>query len=427
MISQKTVLTLSQFYAAVFGVKIDNYSAKGIQNTVFAEFLYKNGFADSWRKEALKTIYPNSVKELILDIYSEKFFITLAAFYQDKTLGKTDKSRVLLILAKLILVRFDGCKSLSKDYVPICTELVLNLRNDGYYYYESEIYIKDELMEKCGVYYDSVSDKFVFKTEMAIPTVKDLLLELPLYEQLIFNDEVLKHVISNLHIFREPIDAYCVECELSSTFHHSNYSNSINGGKFSVILKCSRISIHEISFYFIAGYKSLVKIGQFPSIADLTTTDVKKYRKVLDKKYPEFTKAIGLASHGIGVGSFVYLRRIFEYLIEKAHQTALQNPSWRDENETVFNENQKRVVEKIQLLKDYLPEFLVVNRAMYGIISKGIHELTEDECLRYFPIIKNSIELILDQEIERRTKITKEQEVQREIQKIQDELAAKEQ
>ena len=51
---------------------------------------------------------------------------------------------------------------------------------------------------------------------------------------------------------------------------------------------------------------------------------------------------------------------------------------------------------KIDTLKDYLPEVLVANKNVYGIVSKGIHELSEDECREMFPYIKAGIELILD-------------------------------
>ncbi|KKL23256.1 hypothetical protein LCGC14_2427220 [marine sediment metagenome] len=40
------------------------------------------------------------------------------------------------------------------------------------------------------------------------------------------------------------------------------------------------------------------------------------------------------------------------------------------------------------MIKDYLPEFLVENRSLYAILSKGIHALSEDECLQYFETVK---------------------------------------
>ena len=74
--------------------------------------------------------------------------------------------------------------------------------------------------------------------------------------------------------------------------------------------------------------------------------------------------------------------------------------------------------EKIYTLKDYLPSFIVKNRAVYGILSKGIHELSEDECLAYFGCMRSSIELILDERIEQVKKRKKEELVRKSINDI---------
>jgi len=55
------------------------------------------------------------------------------------------------------------------------------------------------------------------------------------------------------------------------------------------------------------------------------------------------------------------------------------------------------VDERIKLLKDYLPEVMAGNTAFYGIVSKGIHELSEEECITYFPVLKECIIMILRQ------------------------------
>ncbi len=112
---------------------------------------------------------------------------------------------------------------------------------------------------------------------------------------------------------------------------------------------------------------------------------------------------MGLAAHGVGIGSFVYLRRIFEDLVQAAHLEAVQDPGWNDE---VYIRG--RMDEKIGLLQHHLPSFLVQNRSLYSILSKGIHELSEQECLQYFSSVHMGIELILDEKIEqeeRRKKI----------------------
>jgi hypothetical protein len=74
----------------------------------------------------------------------------------------------------------------------------------------------------------------------------------------------------------------------------------------------------------------------------------------------------------------------------------------------VLLEKQQRMDEKILALKNFLPQYIVENRKIYGILSKGIHELSEDICLKIFPYVKLGIELILDEklyELEREEKL----------------------
>lgn len=42
-----------------------------------------------------------------------------------------------------------------------------------------------------------------------------------------------------------------------------------------------------------------------------------------------------------------------------------------------------------------LQEMLIQNTTIYGILSKGIHELSEEECRKYFPVVKECIYQIL--------------------------------
>ena len=69
-----------------------------------------------------------------------------------------------------------------------------------------------------------------------------------------------------------------------------------------------------------------------------------------------------------------------------------------DFNEVAFTS--ARMNERIQMLSDYLPDFLVEHHNIYSILSKGIHELSEEECKKYFMVLKESIEIILDEKLE---------------------------
>lgn len=236
-----------------------------------------------------------------------------------------------------------------------------------------------------------------------IPTPVEFFIKLPLYEKVKFNENDEDKILEFLN-FKGVFDNYCPECNEHSIFkrdipyHLTIYYDTQNIiGIFSREFKCSRNENHKLYFTFSKTNNTIEKVGQLPSLATLSMFDVQKYSKVLDKKYfQELTKAIGLVSHGIGVGSFVYLRRIFEFLINDSSTEAKTKTNWDYE---LYNKS--RMAEKIDLLKDELPNFLVENKSLYGILSKGIHELSEEECLDSFQIVKLGIELILDEKIEK--------------------------
>ena len=185
-----------------------------------------------------------------------------------------------------------------------------------------------------------------------------------------------------------------------------------------VDIVCRRYeTVYKYFLYIIdidSGYV-VQKIGQFPSLADLHLAKIKQYDKLLKDEATEFTKAIGLYAHGIGIGSFVYLRRIFENLI---WNTAKEHKTDNEYKEFMT----LRMDEKIKDLKDHLPSFLVENKEIYVILSKGIHELTEDECLGYFDAVKTGIEFILDQKLEQEKNKKKKEEAQARIKAIKSRL-----
>ena len=178
-----------------------------------------------------------------------------------------------------------------------------------------------------------------------------------------------------------------------------------------VILRCKR---YGTLFHFLIRLdemddsKIISKVGQYPSVADIHIGQVHKYDAVLKKeKMREFTKAIGLAANGVGIGSFVYLRRVFEFLVFEAVERAQKDDG--DFNKELFDKS--KMNEKIKMLAGYLPEFLVENYKIYGILSKGVHELSEDECKEYFTVLRESIEMILDEKLERFKKEKRKKEI----------------
>lgn len=260
----------------------------------------------------------------------------------------------------------------------------------------------------------------------------DIFLRDPLYTSYDLNEIEFDIIVSLLFSTEyadtyKTLDSYCTICEKETTFisEKDQYSGNqldkaligsdyVPGGDgsfenflvaleeiglFQRIFTCPRPNSdneHSQIFLFRVANGKLIKIGQSPALADLTNKEIKKYQKLDKNVFQELNRAIGLASHGIGVGSFVYLRRIVEkHILQPKLDVLLQKNQIT--KEVIANSNFKS---KIALVKEDLPKFLVENTKLYSVLSKGIHSLEEDECKMYFPILRASIEIILDQEIE---------------------------
>ena len=173
--------------------------------------------------------------------------------------------------------------------------------------------------------------------------------------------------------------------------------------------------------YLYEQYKYSIimkKVSQNPSMADMQLFDIEKYRKVLGKQHADYRRALGLYASGIGAGSFVYLRRIFENIVEDVHQTCKNIKDWDEEQYKKLRFN-----EKIEYLEKYGEEIIPkelypVKNKLYGVISKGVHESGEKECLEIFMYLKEAIDLLLDKRIAEKERAEKLQRMVEAIQNV---------
>ncbi|WP_300896586.1 hypothetical protein [Roseovarius sp.] len=229
------------------------------------------------------------------------------------------------------------------------------------------------------------------------------------------------------------IDGFCTECNGMSVFHSATNRTSENPEEYNGIsqiwFSCQRDDTHRLCLVVMVdcvGYCAplpgrrtkiavagqIQKIGQFPSHADIANGVLKQFTKVLDPQdRREFIRANGLASHGVNIGAFVYLRRVFERLLARARKRA---------GEAIDGEafKQGRVGEKIDMLSDYLPPFMLKHKKVYGLLSLGIHELNEETCGTLYEILKQSCLLMLEQEKELAEKEALEKELAKAISQI---------
>jgi hypothetical protein len=219
----------------------------------------------------------------------------------------------------------------------------------------------------------------------------------PLYKEYELNyDELRKFLFLTIQY---PLDLYCNECNKMSIFHckskNDDIWNMIKEQYFILKFKCSRDYITEIMYWFkiiTEPFENepyiLIKSGQYPSLSDLENHNINKYSKILKDDLSIFKKGIGLSSHGVGAGAFIYLRMIFENLIS----------STAKENKIEISPGTK-IKNIIDRLKEFLPGFMYENKVIYSLLSNGLHELNEKYCIDNFNLLKETILLILDQKL----------------------------
>ena len=73
------------------------------------------------------------------------------------------------------------------------------------------------------------------------------------------------------------------------------------------------------------------------------------------------------------------------------------------------------MAEKVTFLKGHLPSFLVKNSKIYSILSVGLHELTEEECLAFFSVLRQSTVVILEEDKIKREELDRQKELEKAI------------
>ena len=244
---------------------------------------------------------------------------------------------------------------------------------------------------------------------------QELIFELPLYTSVKIRDIYLFE--SLFKPGRARIDGFCTDCGKVSVFHSASdhttllINNNISqmAGVQLVDFVCQRDVNHKIVIVIKCKIRTqhlavgngrsrevmigeVTKIGQSPSHADIAIGNLKKMLPILkgqDRR--ELIRANGLAAVGVHIGAFVYLRRVFERLLDRAKVRSgveIDNDVYRT----------SRTVERIELLKHHLPPFMVENKRVYGLLSKGIHELDEKTCGKLYELLNQSSLLMLEQE-----------------------------
>lgn len=211
------------------------------------------------------------------------------------------------------------------------------------------------------------------------------------------------------------VDFYCPACKKESTFQgilSPDTQNSVASEMmaiksfgiasgfwkqtiFSKQLACARAG-HKATFYFQVEEGKLLKVGQYPSIADIHYGEMLDYASALGQlRVREMNNAIELAAEGKGLAAIGYLKRIIDSLLDDICQHSPQ----LDKN--LYDE--AAYPQKLSLINSHaagvIPEFLLKNPEFYAVLDTDPATLSEEQCMQQFEQLKLTAFFLMDQNV----------------------------
>lgn len=143
------------------------------------------------------------------------------------------------------------------------------------------------------------------------------------------------------------------------------------------------------------------KVGQYPPLS----IDVPKaLKKNLGEAHTAlYKKALISRNDGFGIGAVSYLRRVVEDKTEELIEVVAQLAESHNIDATIVQQiraaKEKKTTydQKLRIAATVLPSSLVIDGAnpldvLYGLVSAGLHDLTEEQCIAIADDIKSAFE-----------------------------------
>jgi hypothetical protein len=204
------------------------------------------------------------------------------------------------------------------------------------------------------------------------------------------------------------LDVWCPECERLSVYRvESGYGRDELAQKlsvktwFTVEARCTRDHRTlgtggrcdgRLVVLFARDGKFACKAGIHPpkTTLDLAGLDAAVTGELDAALREDLGRAVSLRAHGVGAGSFVYLRRVLAGLLEQAHRRAAAAPGW---NESRYQKTGG--AERVRLLAAELPPRVAETAPLFAILDRGADQLTEAECHAHFDLLFQAITILL--------------------------------
>ena len=215
------------------------------------------------------------------------------------------------------------------------------------------------------------------------------------------------------------LDLHCPNCKENKTFVYIDWDCVQGLGQYqkgiehninmrSLYYKCPTCG-QSVFFLFYFDGTSIIKLAQYPSLYDVSRDELKKYQKneLIDKNsFKEIYKAETCASSGYYVAAYTYMRRVYE--------TMLLSVFDQNKEEIGLTEDDFRKLhsdKKLEAIKDYLAIDDEIYLPLYGLLSAGIHAMTEEQCCEDYNVLKPILLDILAEQKAKKEKESKRKEL----------------
>lgn len=224
----------------------------------------------------------------------------------------------------------------------------------------------------------------------------------------------------------ENINLYCKTCKSTQTFVLNapfferknlyklprskgivaggvHYKEEIKGFLF-LDYKCAHCNEERAIFIIKISDNKCEKIGQYPPLDISIPAEIKSLKNPIIEDL--YKKARISENFSYGIGAFAYYRRIVELeideLLEKIKELFPDDKKERYQKILEQVKREKNADKKIDIVKEVITNDIIPNnplKSLYKILSKGIHNFSDKECLESASAIRDLL-IILIKEIE---------------------------
>lgn len=245
-----------------------------------------------------------------------------------------------------------------------------------------------------------------------------------LEEKTLYSKE--KGLLPILHskLKQESLNLFCNKCKSNQTFNltsaifnqkeifHIGRSITdpdilIDEGKsgfLHLLYFCAMCKEQQMIISIVIENKNIQKVGQFPSL-DISVP--KEIESLKDNRIEKLYKKGRTCENGsYGIGAFAYYRRIVELKIDEVLEKVKE--LFSDDKKIEYGETLKKIRQeknaenKIKIVKEIITEDIIKGnpfKMLYQILSRGIHELSDEECLEHAKSTRKLL-ILLIKEIE---------------------------